>query len=438
MKKAAIAVMLFIQIVLLFIFQNLYVWFKELGGFDLADIKNPYEIMNSIQSMTRIFSGLSVVTGLMIIGTGFYFVYQFKKPKEKPSFESIPPLQSYLLQLKGSETQLKGLVEQQQENVTEKEELNKSILNNIDAAVLFLNRKRRIDIFNTAAQELFSQSFVNAKNNVPSVILAKFPEIHQFIDIHQEDKHSGEVKSGDRDFYIDTNPLENIGQLILIRDITEDKRREEFDRRNNNFIMLGEMAAFLAHEVRNSLGVIYGYTKTIKQEEEAVKVEKVNKEINLLTSMMESFLNFSKPIKVHKSQAIDLKGAFSHAAMEAGLNLDTNSLKDPEEEIKIETDPTLFHAIVSNLMINAGEAGADTISIDIFKHEDQRIEIDVSDNGSGIDPEIREKIWFPFFTTKAKGTGMGLALIRKMITSMNGEITLLETEEGAGFKIVFY
>jgi signal transduction histidine kinase len=438
MKKAAIIVMLIIEVVLLFIFQNLYVWFNELGGVNLASLKNPYELMNSIQRMTKIFSGLSIITGLMIIGTGFYLVYQFKKAKEKQSFESIPPLQNYLLQLKGSETQLKGLVEQQQEDVTEKEELNKSIINNIDAAVIFLNRKRRVDIFNTVAQQLFSQSYVNAKNNLHTIVLSKFPEIHEIIDQYQESKFSGEVKCGEWDFHIDTNPLENIGQLVLIRDITEEKRREELVRRNDNFIMLGEMAAFLAHEVRNSLGVIYGYTKTIKLEKEAERVEKINKEINFLTSMMESFLNFSRPIKIHKSQTIDLLEIFTTSAAESGIKLETEIANDSEDKVQLETDPTLFHSIVSNLMLNAKEAGADKIQLNAEQHADKRVVITLTDNGNGIDSEIREKIWFPFFTTKAKGTGMGLALIRKMITSMNGEITLLELREGTGFRIVFY
>ena len=76
----------------------------------------------------------------------------------------------------------------------------------------------------------------------------------------------------------------NIGTLLIFDDITDEKKREAIIQKNRNFIMLGEMAAFLVHEVRNSLGVIFGYTRTIDKEVE--KIEKVNKEIIFLTEMI--------------------------------------------------------------------------------------------------------------------------------------------------------
>ena len=67
------------------------------------------------------------------------------------------------------------------------------------------------------------------------------------------------------------------------------------------------------------------------------------------------------------------------------------------------------------------------------------MEILWQDNGKGIDHQLKEKIWYPFFTTKEKGTGMGLAIIRKVVNALNGEITLLETSpEETTFKIIFY
>ncbi|MCP5052717.1 MAG: hypothetical protein GY940_36455 [bacterium] len=440
MKKATIILVLIILIVLLFVFQTLYTWFSDLESVNFAAIRNPRGVMQNIAKMRKMFSALSMMVGLLVIGTGIYLMIQFKKPKPKEGIAPIPPLQNYLLQLKGSETQLKDMVEKQQVHVTEKDELNKSIINNINAAVMVLNPSRRVDTFNTVAQQLFSQSFVNVKNNLLGAVLSKYPEIVTFVDTNAEEKTSAEVQSNGRYFSIDSNPLENIGQLVIVRDITEEKRREEFERNNGNFIMLGEMAAFLAHEVRNSLGVIYGYTKTIKSEKEKTKTEKVNKEINFLTAMMENFLNFSKPVKVTKGETIDLAVLFQSVADETGIALELEPKKGGEPAgVLPDTDPALVHSIVSNLLLNAGEAGADTVEVSIDTPGDEKLEITLTDNGNGVPEDIREKIWFPFFTTKEKGTGMGLAIIRKIVHSLNGEIALTASgSEGTTFRITFY
>lgn len=435
MKKTTVILLLVIQIFLIFIFQNIYTLFKNLEEVDITRIKDPLQLMMNIRKIRKIFSALSIVTGLSIIGTGLYLAYLFKKSGFKPEFKALktmPPLQDYLLQLKDSETALKDIVEKQKEHVTEKEELSKTIINHINAAVIFLNRAGRIEIFNAVAEKLFSQSYANARNNQLDKVLVKFPGIVEFVHSHEDTRASEEVASADRIFLIDINPIGDTGSLLIIKDITEEKRKEEIQRSSRNFIMLGEMAAFLAHEVRNSLGVIYGYTKTIKAAKEKSKTEKINKEINFLTAMMENFLNFSKPVTVAKKDEIHLPALLKKISTETGLELNLD-----REEIIIESDPALIRSIFSNLLLNSKEAGADRVEVE-FK-EDKELEIIFKDNGGGIADKIKEKIWYPFFTTKEKGTGMGLAIIRKMVNTLSGEISLLDTAPGGTtFKIIFY
>ena len=432
MKKTTTILLLVIQLFLLIIFQNIYSLFKEFGEVDLTQIKDPSQLKENIKSLARMFSVLFIVTSLFFIATAVYLGVQFKKSKLKPEIKGIPPLQDYLLQLKGSEKELKDLVEKQQAHVVTKEELNKSIINNINSAVIFLNQSGRVDIFNAVAEQLFSQSFANAKNNLPVKVFAKFPEISEFLEENENQKISKEINTNERIFFVDLNPIENIGQLVIIKDITEEKKREEIDRRNSNFIMLGEMAAFLTHEIRNSLGVIYGYTKTIKTDKN--KTGKVNKEINFLTTLMESFLNFSRPIEVEKKQEVNVAELLDKLSIELGVTL---SLKSGD--LMLESDPALLRSAFLNLLLNSKEAGADQITATFKKKKNKDIEILLQDNGKGIDAEVKEKIWYPFFTTKEKGTGMGLALIRKIINTLKGEISLAETGPGGTkFKIVFY
>jgi two-component system sensor histidine kinase PilS (NtrC family) len=427
MKKATVVLLLVIQITLLFIFQNIYSLFK---GYEEIGITDQALLMENMQKLRKIFSGLSIITGLLLIGTGFYLVFLFKKSKEKPEYRIIPPLQDYLLQLKNRESKLKDIVETQQEKVIQKEELNKNIINNINAAIIFLNPSGRIEIFNAVAETLFSQSYANAKNNFLNKILPGFPELVMFIDLHKDKKISREITFDEKIFWTHLNPIDKIGVLIIIRDVTDEKKREEIDRRNGNFIMLGEMTAFLAHEVKNSLGVICGYTSTIKSEKK--KTEKINNEIRFLTDTMESFLSFSKPVTINKKEEMDLVPLLKKIAEEKEVSIEIE-----DKRVTFENDPVLIQSIFSNLLLNSKEAGADRIKITFKKGKN--FEIFLKDNGKGIDSKIREKIWYPFFTTKDKGTGMGLASIRKIINSLNGEILLKSTSSsGTTFKIIFY
>ncbi len=432
MKKSTIILVMVVQFALLVIFHNLYTFFKGFEAVDLTQIQDPVQLMDNIKKIKSMFFILFIITSLFFLGSTFYLSAQFRKFKSKPEAGGIPPLQDYLRELKDSETELKTLLEQQQAHVLEKEELNKTIINNINSAVIFLNRAGRIDIFNTVAQQLFSRSYVIAKNNLPEKVLEKYPGILRFLDENEDREASKEITCGDQVFRADLNPLENIGQLLMVKDITEEKKKEEIHRQNQNFIMLGEMTAFLAHEVRNSLGVIYGYSKTIDTNRD--KIEKVNKEIHFLSDMMERFLNFSRPIEVQKKLEIDLVDLLGAISRENELALETD-----QEKVLLESDAALLRPVFSNLCINSKEAGADRLKVSIKRKKNKNLEILLTDNGKGIAPEVKEKIWYPFFTTKEKGTGMGLAVIRKIVNTLKGEISLHETGPGGTtFKIVFY
>jgi two-component system sensor histidine kinase PilS (NtrC family) len=429
MKKATVVLLVVIQIALLFIFHNIQTLFNE---YESIGIRNPAQFLENMQKLKQMFSALSIIIGLTLLATGFYLVLLFKKAKEKPDYQSIPPLHDYLLQLKSSESQLKSMVETQQEKVVQKEELNKNIINNINAAIIFLNPGGRIEIFNSFAETIFSQSYANAKNNVLEKVLSGFPEIVDFVRRNDDQKASGEIISNEKTFWVHQTPIEQVGLLFIIRDVSEEKKREEIDRRNSNFVMLGEMTAFLAHEVRNSLGVIYGYSRTIKSKEDGEKVVKINKEILFLTEMMESFLNFSKPVTSAKKEEMDLAALLKRIAAEKDLALEMTG-----EPVMMENDPALLQSVFSNLVLNSKEAGADRIDVTVKR--DVHLEIYLKDNGKGIPAANLEKIWFPFFTTKEKGTGMGLASIRKIINSLNGDIQIENSTQGeTTFKIVFF
>jgi signal transduction histidine kinase len=389
-------------------------------------IRSPH--LNSIRYLKKIFSGIAIVLGIFLLISGIFLIRAFRKPKEekKPDEASLTPFQNYLVELKSIQSDMEELIREQNRTSRNKEELNKSIVNNLHLAVIFLNFSGKIEIFNPSAQSMFSQNYTFAKNNDLRSVLKDFPEIIRFA--ADGGRKSGEVESAQRTFAAEVIPVPEMGRLILIRDVTADRKRERIQQINSGLLILGEISASLAHEIKNSLGVIYGYAKGLAGD--ARKTKKITDEINYLTALMENFLSFSKPIERIHLVRTDLKPILIHTAEANHM-----SVRLPTEEIVLESDPVLLNVILSNLILNSKQAGADTISVE----RPSAGEIVIGDNGPGIEGKNGERIWLPFFSTKQNGTGMGLPTVKKVVNALNGEIQLLQDKgPGAWFKISFF
>ncbi len=394
-------------------------------------LESPFS--DSISKLKGFMSAFIVLFGIFTLITGIYLVVLFKRKREVIEPSQMPLLQNYLSKLKESESVLKEIIDEQKVSVIKSEEVNKKIINRINAAIVLVNENNRIELFNPSAEKIFGKSAIFAKNNVIGEVFKGFPEIVRFIEENGDDGTSGNVESGDILFLVELLPIKSFGNLIIIRDITKEKRREDIINSRKNFMMLGEMTAFLTHEIRNSLGVIYGYSKTLKSEPE--KTKKINNEIVFLTNMMENFLNFSKPLNLSKVSEVDLSLLVKLICKENKIDLTVNK----KTEKLFQSDPNLLRSVFSNLTLNAKESGADSITVNILDKEKNTIAIEFIDNGSGIDDEKKDKIWYPFYTSKPKGTGMGLSIVKKIVNFLNGEITLIKSDtEGTIFLITFY
>ena len=400
------------------------------GGRSLLFKKNVQSAQLAIfRSLIKILSGVSVALGIFIIACGLYLAFLLRKKAPPQVNEAISPLQDYLLEIRNSELELKSQVAEKNAASTKIEELNKSIINTIHLAVIYIDTAGRIEIFNPAAQKYFGRSFAAAKNCPLDDVLRGQPELLAFINAAAK-KVSAEIESAQRIFFTDVVPVGASGRLIVIRDISSERKKEKIQRLNANLMMLGEMAASLAHEIRNSLGVILGYSKAIKAEPE--KTAKISTEIHFLSAMMESFLQFARPVEKVKrvETALGPLIAASASAHRLAVHL-------PEEDLRIQSDPLLLNVIFSNLALNASQAGATRLRVEYSASENTAITL--GDDGPGIAPAVRGKIWLPFFSTRDKGTGMGLATVKKLVSALNGDIQLLKGgQPGAKFKITFY
>ncbi len=224
--------------------------------------------------------------------------------------------------------------------------------------------------------------------------------------------------------------------LAFDRDITERKQVENALRRAEQMKIVGEWAAGLAHEIKNSLaGIKISVEVLIEEldvpEESREFIFRAIEEIKKIESLLKSLLNFAKPPKPSFSltdvnDVIEKTADFLYKKPAPNKSVKVNIIKDLDANLpKTLADPMQLQQIFLNLFLNAFQAMPDGGALNIKTFYDANIEeilIEVRDSGRGIDNKARNNIFQPFFTTKSKGTGLGLAITKQLIEQHGGEI----------------
>jgi signal transduction histidine kinase len=237
------------------------------------------------------------------------------------------------------------------------------------------------------------------------------------------------------------------GAICLFTDLTAVKDLEEQLRLKESLATVGELTAGIAHEFRNGLATIHGYSKLLDLNELPAPyrpyVEAIRAETESLTQVVTNFLNFARPAQLTLAD-VDLGAICERAAAE--IRPDARALGGDVEVAGefgvVEGDEVLLRQAVSNLLRNALEAcaGADAPPRIAIQSELDRaakvLRIGVSDNGPGIPAALRDRVFQPFFTMKRNGTGLGLALVQKIIVFHNGRIAVASAPQGgASFQV---
>jgi two-component system sensor histidine kinase AtoS len=204
---------------------------------------------------------------------------------------------------------------------------------------------------------------------------------------------------------------------------------------------LGEVSAGIAHEIRNPLGVIAGYARLILKSLDERDIQKrelvmgILKEVDEINSVMEELLKFSRSEPISKKE-LNLTKMIKDI-VETLENKD-RVIYQIEDPLFVRADEELLKKALKNIIKN-GIDEAEKVWIDITKEKLEGHEgtvITIKDNGKGILEEDRDKIFMPFYTTKEKGTGIGLALAQKIVTAHEGKIAVeSKVGEGSVFKI---
>lgn len=236
------------------------------------------------------------------------------------------------------------------------------------------------------------------------------------------------------------------------------QRMEELHRAHDQLVhaeklaMVGRMAAHVAHEIRNPLTTIGGFAKAIlKKAEDVERVRNnaaiIDEEVTRLERILRGVMDFSKPMKPDRNLA-DVNLAIRHA-----LSSVSNLITAKNVQLETDLDPSLpelfidkhqIQQVFINIFKNAAEAFTDAGqygSVGNLLHvhssrQDANVVIRITDNGPGMPPDVLDRAFSPFFTTKADGTGLGLALCRQIVEDHNGNIKL-DSQEGVGTTFTF-
>ena len=236
-----------------------------------------------------------------------------------------------------------------------------------------------------------------------------------------------------------------VGTFVIVRDITGLKDKEELIRKSEKLSIVGELAAAVAHEVRNPLTSIKGFLQLLQykatEDKDIRYYDIMLSEIERINFIVSEFMVLSKPQSViYQNENIssiltDVITLLETIAIVKNIEV----TKELETDIMVNCEANQIKQVLINIFKNAIEAVPKNgkIDINVTKWEEDTVRIRFTDNGRGIPSELLSRLGEPFYTTKEKGTGLGLMVSFKIIEEHHGTITIeSEINKGAIVDII--
>jgi PAS domain S-box-containing protein len=375
------------------------------------------------------------------------------------------------------------LIEMTAQSITATDFLD-SILKSIDAGVIAVNQNGKVTHFNPAASRMLGipvgeptgkhyRDVIPVGEPIDSNALRAVETRNEMRSVEKkiELKDNSIIHMSVSTALLRNDIGQPSGAVEVFHDLTKVKKMETEIARLNTLAAMGEMAATIAHQVRNPLAGIGGFAALLRRDFEAddprkKTVDKIIRGVENLNNTVTSLLNYTRSDEIFKEE-IELGRFLSstveqfkheHADMISHLSISVERSKlPPDNEIVLNLDAQLCSQLVNNLITNAAEACSGTGSMKIkyrklprqtacqryadtilLGHNDTVIELTFEDSGPGIKEEAFESLFAPFFTTKQGGNGLGLAVGWKIAKAHGGDI-IAENIDGGGarFKILF-
>lgn len=423
-------------------------------------------------SQLSLLAGAAVVMGALLVILVYLIHKAFKEQRQSEGFVPTTPrtddeanfamaaMQGVIAKMKEQEKELVELRQAAERRARESARLSENILREMPNGLLVFNREGFLTTANPAVRSLLGVD-TWARRRYPeilgleSTLTQHIRECLETARVIAQESVEFETPTGRKVVLgVSLSPLrgstgEVEAAICLLTDLTEMQQLQEQVRVKEHLAALGAMSAGIAHELKNSLATISGYAQLLRDAglspENSEFARKLVSEIRALTQVVTDFLNLSKPLALDP-HAVNVQDLIRQV-------IDDQKRLEPRNVIvfelqgefpDVEGDAVLLRQAFSNLVRNACEALANETDEKkvavcgsvISAAGRSLLRIAIEDNGPGVAAENREKIFLPFFTSKPEGSGLGLALVQKIVVGHNGTVTLeTVSPEGARFVV---
>jgi PAS domain S-box-containing protein len=331
------------------------------------------------------------------------------------------------------------------DGLRERTEFLENILNNSLEAIVVVDAQNRIKTWNEGARLIFGYTAEEAIGQSTELLL--LPEDRgtpEATMIQTEVEREGFVRNHECErltkdgrrivVQVSSTLLRDkkgrpIGRSTIARDVTDLKNMQQELVRTQSLAAVGELAATVAHEIKNPLAGISGAIQVLaegmpKNDGRREIVGEILDQVKRLDTTVRELLNFARPI-TPRLQELDLRESIESVWKMLAPQSEAKSIRfalEGETGARIHADPHLLRQVWVNLFQNAIEAMPKGGEVLARIGAGDVVRVEIRDTGNGIDPITVEKIWRPFFTTKTRGTGLGLPIVKKIIEAHDGRI----------------
>src|SRR6266404_5668909 len=427
---------------------------------------------NNTQHLWMIAAGLGVgflvITGLVVFLMRRSFESRRQGQKEKfassaprtenPSAFMAASMQGVIQKLREQEKELERLHKIERERAEQTERLSEEVTRNMPAGLLVVNATGIISSSNPAAEQVLGIHGLGFRRYSEALgegsdLTGLVTECLSTGKIFRREEVEHVPPAGDtRHLGVTISPIrrgsEKIsGAICLLTDLTELAALQQRVQLKENLAALGELSAGIAHEFKNALATISGYAQMIRSESSETEAldyaERILEQTRNITHVVTEFLKYARPLEI-PDERVALQTVVERVVSEVGGALPQVKIRCEGEFGDAGGDEGLLRQALLNLARNAAEAceltasgGRVVVRGDVVYGEEAAFQrISVTDNGPGIPANVLPKLFRPFFTTKAKGTGLGLAVVQKIIVQHGGQVEVRNQPKGGAEFIV--
>ena len=378
---------------------------------------------------------------------------------ENPTAFMAASMQAVIQKLREQEKELAQLHRLEKERAQQTERLSEAVTRNMPAGLLLVNATGLITSANPAAETALGVRALAYRRYTealgPDSALSRLlTECLERARTFRREEIEYTTPEGElRQLGVTISPILHgrrkvSGALCLLSDLTELAALQKRIHLKENLAALGELSAGIAHEFKNALATISGYAQMIRSEagggELAEHAQLILDQTRAVTHVVTEFLRFARPLELADEQ-VAIEPLVERVITEVREALPQVRVTSEGEFAEVSGDEALLRQAFLNLARNAAEAvaaqpfnGRVVVFGSVERGAGRGVQrISIADNGPGIPPEDLGKIFLPFYTTKTDGTGLGLAVVQKIILQHGGGVEARNQPEGGAEFIVW-